>query len=260
MFYEAGSRVPPEIRPLLLFYGMTGFAKSLIVAKNHRPLSTLRASHGLWDTSVPGSRIHELKVRAQTAGTFQDFNDAIAPLNRLCCYDANSTPKTLSIPSAGSVKLANLEISLKDIMSRIHQVAELYRATYGEDPKNTEVAFSFFSTRGDNYCEFRIGDNRPFSNRIELRSLVEKWRLKHPFLDQWRFVFAQASYARSTPSFGNPPPPTDDFSEDQLPLNDYGQYIGFNPLHSAEGSWLPISLVSNNTSRLATSACLRRSL
>ena len=85
-FYEAATSSPLEIRPLQLFYGMVGFAKALVVARRLSSLSTLRHAHGLSDISAANCRIAELRVKIGEAGTFQEFNDVVADLTRLCYY------------------------------------------------------------------------------------------------------------------------------------------------------------------------------
>src|SRR5215831_2902025 len=60
LFYEAAAGSPLEIRPLQQFYGMIGFAKSLVVARTLRSLSTMSHGYGLKDISLANSRIEDL--------------------------------------------------------------------------------------------------------------------------------------------------------------------------------------------------------
>src|ERR1700722_18942468 len=90
LFYEAAASSPMEIRPLQQFYGMVGFAKAIVVASKLSSLSTLRPTHGLTDISAGNSRIADLRLKIQGSGTFQEFNDVMAPLARLCYLDGSS--------------------------------------------------------------------------------------------------------------------------------------------------------------------------
>lgn len=119
LFYEAAATSPLEIRPLQQFYGMVGFAKALIVASKLNSLATLRQTHGLKDISANNSRIAELKLKIDRSGTFQEFNDVVAPLTRLGLVDVVNKSRAVYFPSAKSDKLAGIEVSLREILRRI---------------------------------------------------------------------------------------------------------------------------------------------
>ena len=147
LFYEAAEQSPLEIRPLQLFYGMVGFAKALVIAKRLLPLTTLKHSHGLTDVSAPNSRIADLRVRIGNAGTFQEFNDVVKDLNRLIYFDNLSMPKKLYLSSAASEALVGVDISLREILSRIPGLMSLFQQTFGEEAKAWEVWFHCISEK-----------------------------------------------------------------------------------------------------------------
>lgn len=132
LFYEAAASSPLEIRPLQQFYGMVGFSKAMIVASQLRSLSTLRPAHGLKDVSEGNSRIADLRLRVEDAGTFQEFNDVVAPLTRLCYVDNATRWRAIPLPTAGSDQLRGEELSLRDILSRIPGLESLYQMTFDE--------------------------------------------------------------------------------------------------------------------------------
>lgn len=70
LFYEAAASSSLEIRPLQQFYGMVGFARALVVAQNLQSLSTLKPSQGIRDVSEGDSRIADLRVHVDRAGSF----------------------------------------------------------------------------------------------------------------------------------------------------------------------------------------------
>jgi hypothetical protein len=119
LFYEAAATSPLEIRPLQQFYGMVGFAKAVVVASRLNSLATLRPAHGLTDISAGNSRIEELKLKIERSGTFQEFNDVIAPLTRLGLVDVVNKSRSMYFPSATSEALQDIELSLRDILGRI---------------------------------------------------------------------------------------------------------------------------------------------
>lgn len=216
LFYEAAAGCPLEIRPLLLFYGMGALARALVVARTLRPLSTLRHSHGLTDISEQRSRLRDLRVKVGATGTFQEFNDVVSPLSRTCYFGASSKPSAVYTASATSGELRDLELSLKDILSRIPGLDDLYRNTFNEEANTRTVMINFWAEYGD-YCELRIDDSELFSDRPSLRRLVQKWRDRYPFLQRWRFVRAAHAWGNSVIQFANTEClGIDEFGEDQL--------------------------------------------
>jgi hypothetical protein len=143
LFYEAAESSSLEIRPLQQFYGMVGFAKAMIIAQSLQSLSTLKASHGIRDIAAGNSRIENLRVQVDRAGTFQKFNDVVAPLTRLCYIDNATNNHIVSLPSTDSSKLCGVELSLREILSRVPELGSLYRTTFG-DESNTARAIDTF--------------------------------------------------------------------------------------------------------------------
>ena len=184
LFYERASETPLELKPLLLYYGLVAFAKAMVVGTKLRQLSTLRHAHGLTDVSAQGCRLLDLRVKIDSAGTFQEFNDVVAPLSKFCYWGADSRPTSVVLPSASAKDLENRCWGLKDILSRIPGLQDLYRATFNEEP-NTAALGVDFQARNDDYCEIRIDDRRIFSSRQELRGFVDDWRDRYPFLKDW---------------------------------------------------------------------------
>lgn len=215
-FYEAATTSPLEIRPLLLFYGMVGFAKALVVSRTLRSLSQLRHSHGLTDISDQKCRLRDLRIKVGNEGTFQEFNDVISPLSRICYHGRSMRPTAEYLPSASSLQLSGLEMSLKEILSRIPGLEDLYRITFQEEPNTATMTFSFNAHRSE-YFELRIDDPSYFSDRVSLRALVQKWRTRYPFLRQWHFFTAVHAWGNSILLFANLKcDGVDEFSEEQL--------------------------------------------
>lgn len=216
LFYEAAASSPLEIRPLQLFYGMVGFAKALALTRTLRSLSTLRHSHGLIDISAQDSRLADLKVRIGAQGTFQEFNDAVSKLNRICYFGKSATPLSIYVPSASSRELDGSELTIKGILSRIPGLESLYKSTFQEDPNTGNLMLHFWAEY-DDYCDIRIDDPELYSDRSSLRAIVEKWRARYPFLRNWCLVSAAHAWGYSVIKFGNVDnSQIDEFAEEHL--------------------------------------------
>lgn len=201
LFYEAAATSPLEIRPLQQFYGMVGFAKALIVASKLSSLATLRQTHGLKDVSASNSRIAELKLKIDQSGTFQEFNDVVAPLTRLGLIDVVNKSRALYFPSAKSDKLAGIEISLREILRRIPGLGGLYRQTFGEEALTDLISLETGSLEND--FRIRVDDQELFAGRDSLKEMVIRWRGRFPFLKIWRLHSAQYAWGNSLMYFRN---------------------------------------------------------
>src|SRR4051794_19563335 len=62
-YYEAAATAPLEIRPLLLYYGLSSFARAIVICRTERDLPTLNRSHGLRDITADGASITDLRVK-----------------------------------------------------------------------------------------------------------------------------------------------------------------------------------------------------
>src|SRR5437764_2447993 len=140
LLYEAAETSPLEIRPLQQFYGMIGFARALVTAKSLQSLATMKKSHGVRDISKDNALVADLTVHIDRDGTFQEFNDVVAPLTRLRYVDNTNKSCVINIPSTGSKDLAGLDLSLREILSRVPGIDALYRMTFGEHPNNQPLS------------------------------------------------------------------------------------------------------------------------
>ena len=198
LFYEAAQSSPLEIRPLQLFYGMLGFSRALILAHRLTHLCTLARRHGLKDASSPNCRISDLKVEVRKGGTFQEFNDVVSELNRLC-YIESWQYRSLKLKTANSERLAGLTLTLKELLSRIPGLESLYRSTFQESPNTGALEFY---DHGEQW-RVHIFDQEFFTDRDSLKKMVEKWRILFPFLKSWYFIGGQHSWSQSLIMFEN---------------------------------------------------------
>jgi hypothetical protein len=215
LFYEAAATSPLEIRPLQQFYGMVGFAKALIVSNRLNSLATLRPAHGLTDISAGNSRIAELKLKVERSGTFQEFNDVIAPLTRLRLVDVVNKSRAIYFPSAKSEALQGMELSLCELLSRIPRLESLYRQTFGQEALADTVSLEAGSQDAD--FRIRVDDQQLFTGRESLKQMVLRWRERFPFLKIWRLHSAQYAWGNSLIYFRNVRNLNiDEFSEEYL--------------------------------------------
>jgi hypothetical protein len=180
-----------------------------------------------------------LCVHIDRGGTFQSFNDVVAPLTRLCYIDNTTKNCTVSLPSAGSSKLDGLEISLRNILSRIPELAPLYRMTFGENP-DTEYIIVELSVQSDTEFRIRIDVKDLYTDRESLKNIVTDLRAKFPFLGIWRLSSAQLSWGRSTIYFRNTSNhKIDEFSEPYLFAN--GDSYEERPVANDENKPFPVA-------------------
>ena len=200
LFFEIAEAAPLQIQPLQIYYGMVGFAKSIILARTVQSIATIAQTHGLSDTSGQKTKIEDLSLQFKTRGTFQQFNDVVAPLGRINHFDDGGMYLSDSKPFDTSAKLAETNASLKDIMSRIPGLQKLYAKTFSED--SACCSMSFFKTQ-KNSVQLRVDDPNLFGSKDELKSIVEKWRRRFPFLSEWCLCEAGLAWDHSVLLFYN---------------------------------------------------------
>ncbi len=236
LLYEAAQQSPVEIRPLQQFYGMVGFGKALILARRVVSLAQLPPAHGVSDASGMGCRIADLTVRVNTAGTFQEFNDVVKSLTRLCYYDNATRPWALYQQSASSQQLSGLDISLREILGRIPGLESLFRNTFGHEGGTESVEVQHpFNADSSGEWRIRISDRELFTNLTSVQRIVSRWRDRFPFLKRWRFISASQAWGQSFFYFANRDAAgADEFSEECLSHNTFATTPGDAFFHFAQ--------------------------
>jgi hypothetical protein len=195
-FFESAATAPLEIRPLVEFYGLVGFAKALVLGTKLTALSTLAASHGLRDITASGAKITELTAAIEARGTFVEFNDAVASINRLSYIDENTHPAHVLVPTATSADISGLQITLRDILSRLESLSKLYQYTFTEWPSVGRLDLLFFD-KHKNYQTIRIVDSQILDSRDAVSAIVQRWRERFPYLNRWTVIEATPAWGAS---------------------------------------------------------------
>ncbi|MGY3610813.1 MULTISPECIES: YaaC family protein [unclassified Bradyrhizobium] len=180
LFFEIASSAPLQVQPLQIYYGMVGFAKAIVLARNIQSISTIAQSHGLSGVAQPTSKVEDLTLKFHQKGLFAQFNDVVASLGRPNYFD-NSMPRSEPKPFDSAAALGGTTCSFKDILGRIPSLQRLYQRTFSEDAACWSISFYH---RG-NDVELRIDDPHLIADRNDLRLVIDKWRQKFPFLRQW---------------------------------------------------------------------------
>lgn len=201
-FFEASTSAPLEIRPLIEFYGLVGFAKAMILGTKLTSMSSLAASHGLRDVTQPDAPLSGLTATVEARGTFVDFNDMAAQLNRFTYIDENTHPAHIAVPTAASKDITGLQINLKDIVARLASLSKLYRYTFGEQPLAESLDLLYID-RHNNYKSTRIADPQILDSREALKAIVQRWRERFPYLSQWTVVEASPAWGESYITLAN---------------------------------------------------------
>jgi YaaC-like Protein len=208
LYFEAANAAPIQIKPLLIYYGVVGFAQAVIVAVSNSSLATLARAHGLTNISPLKGGVESLTLRFEKSGTFQEFNNAIAPLGRIAYYD-NYMPKWYQKPFDSASGLTGKDISIREILARIPRLAGRFKQTFGSPAKMTGIMWHF-GTPNTGRCELRIDDPELYTDRTSLAAAVQRWRADYPFLDRWRFVEATHAWGNAILTFDNAPASDED--------------------------------------------------
>ena len=201
MYFDAADQSPIEIRPLILYYGMMAFAKAVIVARGPRNAEALPQRHGLDDGSEFATRLLNLQVKIGDEGTFQEFNDVIAPREGLKYIEA-SMSKSHAMPTASSANLVGVELTLKQIFGNCACVADLYETTCSESSSKLMYTL-FLHGAPTEQVDLRVDVKAPLANKDELREIVTRCRNDFTDLNNWRFREAVNAWDHAVLLFDN---------------------------------------------------------
>ena len=223
LFFEAAVEAPIQIKPLQIYYGVVAFAQAVIVATQCRSLATLARAHGLSDITQDDAGVEGLTLRVEKSGTFQEFNDAIAPLGRIWFYDSNSMPHWYEKPFDVSAGLSGHGIVITEILARAPGLSGKFSQTFGLPGKTVPIGLDF-GILNTGHCTLRIDDPFLFTDRAALIDFLKRLRAEYPFLERWRFVEALHAWGNSIIKFDNVGGgEEDDLSEGNLiPANNNG--------------------------------------
>jgi hypothetical protein len=201
LFFEAAAEAPIQIKPLQIYYGVVAFAQAVIVATKHGSLSTLARAHGLTDITQDDAGIEDLALRVEKSGTFQEFNDAIAPLGRIWYYD-NYMPHWHDKPFDIAAGLSTQRIAIKEILARTPGLSGKFSQTFGSPSKAIPIILNF-GTPNIGRCTLRVDDPFLFTDRGSLIAFIKRLRSEYPFLERWRFTEALHAWGNSIITFDN---------------------------------------------------------
>ena len=228
MFFESAADAPIEIRPLLLYYGMMAFAKSVVSGRGLRPLSALTQKHGLRDVSPHAARLAALTVKIEGNGTFHDFNDVICHQEGINYFE-NAMSRRHMLRMAPSAQLVGIQITLKDTLARIPGLQDLFQATFGE--KADVLPFNLHAYAGPaESVDLRIDVPDLFEDRNSLRRIVEGIRAKYATLQRWRFSSAEKPWDNSVIIFQNVAPIAHELAPENLVEEFDGRRIKIRPI------------------------------
>jgi hypothetical protein len=215
LFFEAAAEAPIQIKPLQIYYGIVAFAQAVIVATKCSSLSTLARAHGLTDITQDNAGIEGLALRVENDGTFQEFNDAIAPLGRIWYFN-NSMPHWYEKPFDVAAGLSGERIAITEILARVPGLAGKFTKTFGLPAKAIPIMLHF-GTPNFGQCTLRIDDPFLFTDRASLIAFIKRLRVEYPFLERWRFTEALHAWGNSIINFDNAGGRRDDdLSEENL--------------------------------------------
>jgi hypothetical protein len=214
IFFEIAEGAPLQVKPLQIYYGMVGFAKAIILARQvSSSIATLAQSHGLSEISDQNAKIEDMTLQFHANGLFTEFNDTVASLGRIVYYDERGSFQQIAKPFDMSASLANSRCTLKDVLARIPKLERAYERTFGELPACWYIELDYRQA----VVQLQLRVPTTFTDRDDLCRLVQAWRAKFPFLDGWCFTQATRAWDESVLTFNNWEKPADgDFSPEYL--------------------------------------------
>lgn len=219
LFWQSAASATLETRPLLLYYGAAAYAKALVIVLTGCQPQDIRQSHGLKCSAKNGNRIADFCIQTNGAGLFQQFNDVVASRNRIRFFE-QTIIRSRIVPATASEKLANLEVSLSDCLSRIPSLQAVYELCTGTPSKVQQLQFDS-NSYGEGGFGIRVDLAEMFDSVKSLQNIVSSLRNKVPFLEHWRLEDATKAWDKSVLQFENIEPGADEFGSLTGDVNHY---------------------------------------
>lgn len=201
LFFQAAKNAPIEIKPLQLYYGVMAFARAIILVHTKESIDYLKPSHGV--TAKMSNSLASSMAVINSSGTFFDFNNVICELDGIN-YFIKSKPFIEKIPSSSSDKFINKKITIKDVLSRIPGLEDLYFNTFnGEYPKNRLISI-YVENERDGDVKIDISDAfKVIETREDLIDFVRDVRESYPFLNKWCLIYGAMNWGSARLFFKN---------------------------------------------------------
>jgi hypothetical protein len=197
MFLDNAESAPNEIKPLILHYAVASFAKAIVCVRTLR--SSIPSSHGLSDVSNITAKLESIAARIEGNGLFQAFNDAIRETEGVYYYH-NAKLCKHNTPTASSTEIANQTITLKEVLSRIGRISEMYEQTFSH--KSNSQNFELTNYERDIFTLI-IGIREPYTDRQSVLRIIAEMRQRFPALSNWHIDSVSHSYEYTGINFNN---------------------------------------------------------
>jgi hypothetical protein len=174
------------------------FATAIILVQTRKVLANLVPSHGV--LQGVGNTLADTVATIKKSGTFIDFNDVVCNFDGVS-YIAGTKRFIKKLPSSSSVGLFGKNISLKEILSRLPGLGDIYFITFNERPKNKNILL--FVDSNESNAQIQIWDQDIACTQDHLSRLVNNLRESYPFLQKWCLISASVHYERTVLDFKN---------------------------------------------------------
>ncbi len=237
LFWDSAKAASLETKPLLLYYGAAAYAKALVIAMRSLRPQDLSQSHGLSCKAGSGPLIGDFSVRANGHGLFQEFNDVVAPLNRIRYY-TGSQPQIRALPTAASAQLKAVEATLLECLSRVASLRDAFVLCTRQEPNVLRIQFGREDHFGPEWFRIRTDVQGEFANQQELLVTANAVRARFPFLAEWNLGEAENAWGKTVLGFDNcPPQPVQPTGRQWQTMNSALCFDPFAAMPPVAGGW-----------------------
>jgi hypothetical protein len=202
-FFEIAELSSLEIKPLIVFYGMMGFARAMIMARTFHNIETLPKKHGLSDVSPETATLESLTLKVTSNGTFHLMNDSINSLEKFIVHN-NSDINYVRQSTTKSQALNNKTLTLKDILSRIKGIEKHYLGTFKENANVVGCShFTGGKMEARQIFSFQVFIDNTFKTKQDLLRIVSDLRNRFSFLKNWSVESASCAGGFTSIGFTN---------------------------------------------------------
>ena len=139
-FFRSASAAGDLVRPLLLYYGVLTLSRGLILfLKPPLRETSLKQSHGLsvldWSQQLSKGvqNLPNARIRIE-GGTFAELAEATGNIERSRIWVAPYPNRGILCQNGSTVVSSGFELSLKDVLGRLPDIAPLFEEVFAELP------------------------------------------------------------------------------------------------------------------------------
>lgn len=151
-YFQSARDAAIDVRPLIMYYGISCFAKAIILfhsKKNPSKIRCLQSGHGLslkWDSIEKG--FDNISVEVDASGLFVELNDIIKNQGYFEALYGKDSSRYFKYHASDSTQLSGRQYAVKSLLSCLPDIYNHYNLNYKDRNNTLLLEDAIFSKNG----------------------------------------------------------------------------------------------------------------